>query len=63
MKAMGERETGVKAKGTKVSGVRATGAPGGDVTLYSHLCSRKHPLQTCSGICGVSVIISASLAC
>ena len=39
--------------------------PGVDVTPYicSHLCSRKHPLQTCSGICGVSVIIGALLSC
>ena len=37
--------------------------PGVDVTTHicAHLGSHKYPLQTCSGICGISVIIGASL--
>ena len=41
--------------------------PGGNVNGGAHictnLCSLKYPLQTCSSICGVSVIVGASLAC
>ena len=29
----------------------------------TNLCARSYPLQTCSSVCGVSVIVGATLAC